>query len=163
MSDDLERTADGRYVVVDGRRSRASDTDIPESLRAELVAELTRARHKVDNHGDASQQMVDDAQIALGERGEVWWKEPSEEGRRTRLAATVRALLRHRNGTTICPSDAARVVGGALWRDIMPVVRDVAHDLAQHRLVVVQQKGERVEVHQARGAVRIAPGPELHR
>ena len=32
-----ERTPDGRYVVVDGRRWRASDPSLPEERRQELV------------------------------------------------------------------------------------------------------------------------------
>ena len=50
--DAVERTEDGRYVVVDGRRWRASDPAIPERLRAELVAELMRARRLVRTRGD---------------------------------------------------------------------------------------------------------------
>lgn len=107
--------------------------------------------------------MVHDAKVALGERGEPWWEEPTDGGRRARLAATIRALLRHRDGTTICPSDAARVVGGAGWRDIVPVAREVAHDLVGQDVVVVQQKGRPVDVREARGPIRIARGPALER
>lgn len=163
MTDGVERTTDGRYIVVDGRRWRASDIGIPESLRAELVAELMRARREVRSRGEDARTMVHDAKIALGERGEPWWEEASDEGRRARLAATMRTLLRHRDGTTICPSDAARVAGGTRWRDIMSVAREVAHDLAEHQVVVVQQKGEEVDVREVRGPVRIASGPALHR
>ena len=83
--------------------------------------------------------MVSDAKVALGERGEPWWEEPTDRGRRD------------------------RVVGGTSWRDVVPVVREVAHQLAQHEVVVVQQKGEPVDVREARGPVRIAPGPALER
>ena len=37
-----------------------------------------------------------------------------------------RALLRKRDGSSICPSDVARVVGGEEWRDQMDRVRAVA-------------------------------------
>ena len=127
--DSVERTEDGHHIVVDGRRWRATDTSIPETLRAELVKELMRARRLVRTRGDEVRPFVQDAKVALGERGEPWWEEPTEAGRRERLAATVRALLRHRDGKTICPSDAARVVGGEQWRDVMPVDRDVAREL----------------------------------
>ena len=163
MAEDVERTPDGRYIVVGGRRWRASDTGIPDNLRSELVGELMRARRAVRSRGDEVRPMVHDAKVALGERGEPWWEEPSDEGMRARLAATVRTLLRHRDGTTICPSDAARVVGGTQWRDVMPVAREVAHDLAEQQTVVVQQKGQEVDVREARGPVRLAPGPALHR
>ena len=163
MSDDVERTPDVHHIVVDGRKWRASDPGIPDKLRAELVSELMRARREVGRRGDEVRPCVQDAKVALGERGEPWWEEPSDEGRRTRLAATIRALLRHRDGTTICPSDAARVVGGSQWRDVVPVAREVAHDLVEQQVVVVQQKGQEVDVRQARGPVRISPGPALHR
>jgi hypothetical protein len=161
--DDVEHTPYGHHVVVDGRRWRATDTSIPEPLRAELVKELMRARRLVRTRGDEVRPFVQDAKVALGERGEPWWEEPSEAGRRERLAATVRALLRHRDGSTICPSDAARVVGGEQWRDVMPVARDVAADLHEADLVEVRQGGERVDPRDARGPLRIAPGPGLER
>jgi hypothetical protein len=162
--DGVERTPDGHHIVVDGRRWRATDTSIPEPLRAELVKELMRARRLVGSRGDAARPFVHDAKVALGERGEPWWEEPSEQGRRDRLAATVRALLRHRETSTICPSDAARVVGGEQWRDLMPVARDVARELHEQEVVEVQQGGTRVDEPQsARGPVRIAAGPALER
>lgn len=160
---DVERTPDGHHIVVNGRKWRGSDTSIPEKLRVELVAELMRARREVRTRGDDARPMVHDAKLALGERGEPWWEETSEEGRRERLAATIRTLLRHRDGTTICPSDAAKVCGGETWRDLMPLTREVAAELAEHEVIVVQQKGEPVDVRRARGPVRIAPGPTLAR
>lgn len=161
--DDVERTPDGHHVVVDGRRWRATDTSIPEPLRAELVTELMRARRLVRTRGDEVRPFVHDAKVALGERGEPWWEEPSEAGLRNRLAATIRALLRHRETSTICPSDAARVVGGEQWREVMPVARDVARELHDEQVVEVQQGGERVDPRHARGPVRIASGPALER
>lgn len=161
--DDVERTPDGHHVVVDGRRWRATDTSIPEALRAELVKELMRARRLVRSRGDEVRPFVNDAKVALGERGEPWWEEPSEAGRRDRLAATIRALLRVRETRTICPSDAARVVGGEQWRDVMPVARDVARELHDAGVAEVQQDGEKVDPTQARGPIRIAPGPALER
>lgn len=155
-----ERTPDGRYIVVDGRRWRASDPAIPEKLRAELVAELMAARRLVRTDAATARPRVQDAKVALGERGDRWW-EPTEEGRRARLAATVRTLLRHRDGASICPSDAARVVGGEGWRDLMPMAREVAGELAVDGVVVVQQKGHAVDLATARGPIRLSPGPGL--
>ncbi|GAA3614861.1 hypothetical protein GCM10022199_18780 [Marihabitans asiaticum] len=152
----VERTDDGRYIVVDGRRWRASDPAIPESLRAELVAELMAARRLVKSDPKTARPRVQDAKVALGERGEPWWS-PTEDGRRTRLAATIRSLLSHRDGTTICPSDAARVVGGEDWREHMSLAREVAAALHDEGVVEVQQKGEMVpDPRQARGPIRIA-------
>lgn len=157
-----DRTADGRYVIVNGRRWRASDPAVPEALRAELVAELMRARREVRTRGDAVRPCVHDAKLALGERGDPWW-EPTPDGQRVRLAAAMRTLLRHRDGSTICPSDAARVAGGEHWRDLMAVAREVAGELAAAGEVVVQQKGGAVDPSTARGPIRLAPGPTLGR
>ena len=157
-----ERTADGRYIVIDGRRWRASDPAIPEKLRAELVAELMRARRLVRTRGDEVRPFVHDAKVALGERGDPWW-EPTEAGRRERLAAAICTLLRHRETTTICPSDAARVVGGGDWRDLMPTAREVAAELARDDVVRWQSKGEQVDPASARGPIRLAAGPSLQR
>lgn len=158
-----ERTSDGRWIVVDGRRWRATDPGIPEALRAELVAELMRARRLVRLRGDEVRPFVQDAKVALGERGEPWWETPSDSGRRERLAATMRALLRKRDGSTICPSEAARVVGGQEWRELMDVAREVVDDLAAADEAVAQQKGEPVRATEARGPIRVAPGPSLQR
>lgn len=156
-----KRTPDGHFIIVDGRRWRATDPDIPEALRAELVKELMAARRLVKSRGDAARVRVQDAKVALGERGDPWW-EPTEQGRRDRLAAAMRTLLRQRGeDRTICPSDAARVVGGEDWRDLMPVAREVAGTLAEEDVVVVTRKGAVVDVATARGPVRIAAGPAL--
>jgi hypothetical protein len=161
-----ERTPDGRYLVIEGRRWRASDPAIPEALRTELVAELMAARRAVrdaagaDAATAAARRRVQDAKVALGERGEPWWEPASEEGRRERLAAAVRALLRHRKpDSTICPSDAARVSGGAGWRDLMDDARAVAAELAADGVVEVRQQGAAVDPATATGPLRLARGP----
>ncbi len=158
-----ETTEDGHHVVVDGRRWRATDPGIPEALRAELVKELMRGRRSVKERGDAARHLVQDAKVALGERGEPWWEPAAEEGLTTRLAATMRALLRHRDGSTICPSDAARVVGGEDWRGLMDTARDVAATLHAEGVLVVQQKGEPVDPATATGPIRLAPAQGLAR
>ncbi|MGL5817536.1 MAG: DUF3253 domain-containing protein [Phycicoccus sp.] len=158
MAEPVDRTADGRFVVVDGRRWRATDPDIPEPLRAELVAELMAARRLVRTDPGAARPRVHDAKVALGERGEPWWEAPSVEGRRGRVAAVIRSLLSHRNGT-ICPSDAARVVGGEGWRELMPLAREVAWELTDAGVVEVRRRGQRVSDRRSPGPVRIARGP----
>ena len=160
-----ELTADGRFLVIGGRRWRASDPAIPDALRTELVAELMAARRAVRDAADerataAARRRVQDAKVALGERGDPWWEPPSESGLRERLAAAVRALLRHRRPeSTICPSDAARVAGGSAWRDVMDTARAVAAELAADGLVEVRQHGQLVDPATARGALRLARGP----
>lgn len=153
---EVERTEDGRWIVVGGRRWRASDPSIPEKLRQELVDVLMAARRAVRTEGDAARPRVHDAKVALGERGQPWWEEPEPDALRSRLEATMRTLLRNREGT-ICPSDAARVVGGDRWRDLMDVAREVAWAGAASGELVVTQKGEPVTP-EATGPVRVARG-----
>lgn len=152
-----ERTPDGRYLVIDGRRWRASDPGIPELLRTELVAELMAARRAVRSEGDAARHRVQDAKVALGERGEPWWEDTTAAGRADRMAAAFAALLRHRPGGTVCPSEVARVVGGADWRAVMSEVRDVAWRLTDGSVLCVLQKG--APVHRGvRGPIRVGRG-----
>jgi hypothetical protein len=149
----VERTADGRYIVVKGRRWRATDPAIPEKLRAELVSALMTGRRLVKTEGDAARVMVHDAKVALGERGDPWW-DPTAEGTRERLAAAVRTLLRSRGTGSICPSDAARVAGGEGWRDLMPAAREVAFALRETGVVAVTQGGRRVTGTDVSGPIR---------
>jgi hypothetical protein len=158
---DPGRTPDGHHIVVGDRRWRATDPGIPEKLRAELVAELMAARRLVRTDPDAARPRVQDAKVALGERGAPWWDQPDESAQKERLTATVRALLRHRAGGSICPSDAARVVGGEGWRGLMATARGVAAELAVSDVVVVTQRGQPVDAATAHGPVRISPGPRL--
>ena len=160
-----ERTPDGRYLVIDGRRWRASDPHIPETLRVELVEELMAARRAVAAaRGDetavrAARDRVQDAKVALGERGAPWW-EPPGDGLDERLAAAVRTLLRHRDAEkTICPSDAARVAGGEHWRSTMDAARAAAVRLAGADVVEVRQRGAKVDPRTAKGPLRLARGP----
>ena len=78
-----KRTEDGRYVVIDGRRWRASDPRLSEERRAELVWALMDARRAVraaKRSGDEeglreARRRVHEAKVALGERGEPWWQD----------------------------------------------------------------------------------------
>lgn len=70
--------------------------------------------------------------------------------------ASIRELLAQRaEGATICPSEAARAVGGDEWRDLMQPARDAARHLVDAGEVEVTQRGEAVDVTTARGPVRI--------
>jgi hypothetical protein len=150
---------DDRFLTIEGRRWRRSDPAIPETLRAELVSELMAARRAVRTDPGARRRVLD-AKVALGERGRPWWEPLDDAALRHRAAATIRALLRHRAGRSICPSDAARVAGGQRWRAAMPVVRDVAAELADVGELVCTQRGEPVSLRSARGPVRLAPADE---
>jgi len=159
-----ERSADGRWIIVNGRRWRASDPAIPDVLRRELVDELMAARRAVAAAGRtkdpgaeaAARQRVHQAKVALGERGEPWWDAPSPAGRDARLRAAVVTLAGHRGPQkTICPSDAARAVGGSTWRSLMDPARDVIRRLALEGVVEVTARGELLDPSgQWRGPVR---------
>jgi hypothetical protein len=81
---EAKRTSDGRYIVVDGRRWRASDPGLSPERRQELVAELMSARRAVKvakRAGDTEAERtargcVHAAKVALGERGTPWWEQP---------------------------------------------------------------------------------------
>jgi hypothetical protein len=156
-----ERTEDGRHIVVNGRRWRATDPSIPDSFRQELVDELMAARRAVKSSEQDARRRVHDAKTALGERGHPWWEERSGEAFDSRIAAAIRALTRKRSTSSICPSDVARTVGGDSWRSHMHDVRRIARSLAANGEIIVTQKGEPVEIDQARGPVRIVRGPRL--
>lgn len=157
--DDDER----RYLLIDGRRWRRSDPSIPPALRQQLVNELMAARRAVKTAlaGDDDAMLkqararVNDAKLALGERGRAWWLPANSEAQRQRLAAAIRALLRQRAAEkTICPSEAARIVGAASWRELMPMVRDVATELAEAGWLEITQRGQ-VVTPPYRGAIRL--------
>ena len=146
-------------MLIGGRRWRATDPDIPDSLRSELVAELMAARRDVRTDPAMARPRVNDAKVALGERGDPWWA-PTPGGQRIRLAATMLTLLRHRPvEATICPSDAARVVGGNSWRALMDEARSVAIELAVQQVVVILQHGKEVDLANTVGPVRLGRGP----
>ena len=74
------------------------------------------------------------------------------------IAETIFALLDARAPTaTICPSDAARALGGdeAAWRALMPEVRQVAADLARTGRLRVTQRGHDVDALNVRGPIRL--------
>ena len=86
---DVERTEDGRYVVVRGRRWRATDPDVPEDVAAVLRSELMSARRAVGaalRSGDEDAERTARARVhrtktALGERGTPWWEQTADERR----------------------------------------------------------------------------------
>lgn len=169
MTGSPERTDDGRYVVVNGRKWRASDPDIPPRLRQELVDELMAARRAVGSgkrvadepSQAAARRRVADAKHALGERGHPWWKPLDLDAVAARATATTRSLLRHRAAdSSICPSDVARVVHSPSWRALLPNVRDAIVDLLADGEVSVTRAGEEVDSFDG-GPVRIRRGPRF--
>lgn len=74
-------TPDGRYFVVRSRLWRKSNPSLGDNERQTFVSELMAARRAIrDAKGDsvetaAARKRVDQAKIALGERGPVWWSD----------------------------------------------------------------------------------------
>lgn len=87
---EVEHTDDGRYIVVDGRRWRATDPLIPDERRSALQSVLMAWRREVrrTDGSRAARDGVQAAKVALGERGTPWW-EQSDAERRARWEAEV--------------------------------------------------------------------------
>ena len=72
------------------------------------------------------------------------------------LERAIRSLLAGRAATaSICPSEAARAVGGDDWRTLMAAARAAARRLVEAGEVQVTQKGFVVDPSTARGPIRI--------
>ncbi|MBE1577816.1 hypothetical protein ACFORH_11525 [Amycolatopsis roodepoortensis] len=84
-----DRIPDGRFVVIGGRRWRATDPEIPEETAARLRGLLMRARRDVgaalraqDPEAEReARARVHIAKVALGERGTPWWEQDDAERR----------------------------------------------------------------------------------
>ncbi|MCK6079532.1 DUF2256 and DUF3253 domain-containing protein [Microbacterium sp. EYE_5] len=73
-----------------------------------------------------------------------------------KLAASIRELLDARAASaTICPSEAARAVGGEEWRDLMEPARRAARRLVAAGEVEITQRGQVVDPSTAKGPIRI--------
>lgn len=119
---DLQERIDRRrsaetHMVIDGRRWRRTDPAIDDDLRQSLVDELMSARRAVksakrDDDSErvaAARRRVDDAKVALGERGPTWWDEIDSEDVSTRVAACRRAL--GDSGTDVSTDDLSALLG----------------------------------------------------
>ncbi len=74
----------------------------------------------------------------------------------TDLEAAITDLLAARaGGATICPSEAARRVGGDDWRDLMEPARRAARRLVDAGEVEITQAGHVVDPSTAKGPIRI--------
>lgn len=74
----------------------------------------------------------------------------------TRLVEAIRALVAARAPeSSICPSDAARAVGGDDWRDLMEPARRAARRLSDDGEVEITQRGKVVDLDTVRGPIRI--------
>ena len=61
--------------------------------------------------------------------------------------------------SSICPSEAARELGGDNWRDLMQPVRDAAQDLVHSGTVIITQGSDTVDLETVKGPIRIRRGP----
>ncbi|MGW0161292.1 DUF3253 domain-containing protein [Mycobacterium sp. NPDC003323] len=80
---------------------------------------------------------------------------------RAELRRVILELTRERGpDKTICPSDAARAIGGEGWRDLMDDARDIARDLARRGQVQITQRGTALDPDAVwRGPIRIRATP----
>ncbi|OBK31688.1 S-adenosylmethionine tRNA ribosyltransferase [Mycobacterium asiaticum] len=74
-----------------------------------------------------------------------------------RLRAAILALAARRGPqSSICPSDAARAIGGENWRETMTDANAVARDLAKSGDVKITQRGSILDPEETwRGPIRI--------
>ena len=84
MGEPPEVTLDGRYLVIAGRRWRATDPAIPEERRKALTRALMSWRREVrrtrgTEDESAARAGVNAAKVALGERGTPWWEQSDHE------------------------------------------------------------------------------------
>ncbi len=76
-------TPDGRYFVVRGRLWRMTNPNIDPETRKELQRQLMRARRalgqarreKDDQTRKEARKVINETKVALGERGETWWRD----------------------------------------------------------------------------------------
>ncbi len=79
-AENVEHTEDGHFIIVKGRRWRATDPRLAEEVRERLVHHLMAARRAVAAARDdeparkAARARVQLAKTGLGERGTAWWE-----------------------------------------------------------------------------------------
>ncbi|MFS2152699.1 hypothetical protein [Rhizobium sp. Rhizsp42] len=78
---DYPTTPDNRYFIVRGRLWRQCNPALDQDTHDRLVAQLMAARRAVRDATAGSREMADargrvnDAKVALGERGTPWWND----------------------------------------------------------------------------------------
>jgi hypothetical protein len=73
-----------------------------------------------------------------------------------RLEQTIATLLGHRaQDATICPSDAARAIGGESWRELMEPSRRAARRMVARGELQITQGGSVVDPSTAKGPIRL--------
>lgn len=64
-------------------------------------------------------------------------------------------LAERKHDATICPSEAARAVGGDDWRDLMEPSRQAARRLVAQGRIEITQQGRVVDPSTAKGPIRL--------
>jgi hypothetical protein len=95
-----EKTADGYYIIVNGRRWRATDPKIPTASLQELKHFLAKGRSGVrkrrgketEDHIKLARRRTALAKLGLGERGKPEWWNDSDAGRQERWQGALEEL-----------------------------------------------------------------------
>lgn len=117
-------TPDGRYFVVKGRLWRCTNPALSSDAKARLTKQLMDARRlsafiKREGRGDeellAARAKLDEAKIALGERGPVWWTDGTPDYNRRVVKNTPYAAwyVRQERNSSIAPTAPKRRGRGA--------------------------------------------------
>ena len=77
-------------------------------------------------------------------------------GRALELEQAIDSLLQQRaRNATICPSEAARMVGGDDWRSLMEPARAAARRMVAAGRIEITQRGRVVDPSTAKGPIRL--------
>lgn len=118
------------------------------------------------NHPEPKACVVCGRQIEWRKKWERDWdavKYCSKSCRSRKLSSTdvlleqaILDLLNERsNGSSICPSEAARRVDPDSWRNLMEPARMAARRLVDQKHVLITQQGHEVDPSRATGSIRI--------
>lgn len=81
---------------------------------------------------------------------------PQEGSTDLQLETTILTLLSQvAKHATICPSQAARQVGGESWRELMEPARAAARRLVSQGKIIITQGGHEVDPSTAKGPIRL--------
>lgn len=77
-------------------------------------------------------------------------EEPSDKEIRDEI---LRLLMLMKRGDSICPTEVARSLRKQ-WREWLPLIREVASEMAKLKLIEVVQRGEVVDIDTIQGPIR---------
>ncbi|MFI2792296.1 DUF3253 domain-containing protein [Haloferula sp. A504] len=129
------------------RRFLTTDCSMPESKICQRCGRTIEWRSKWKDHWDEVRYCSASCR-----------KKPAKD-RSAELKQAILELLRSRPRTaSICPSEAARLVDPASWRDLMEPTRRAARLLHSEDQVSITQGGKAVDPSTAKGPIRIRRG-----